>query len=168
MHLWYVWCKPSTYLALTLTLSQTEKQDSTWPTSPRSSIGCLQYYFWANGTFDANRAPTMHQVYYYVQTDRTELPLEPRHLGVPLSSSETVSMPMVYSVQTVLQPCTDTNIVPKWTKTTFHTTRVTYEFHRVCPKLFMNYSTFGANRAPILCRTISKQNKQSSTRPSSP
>jgi hypothetical protein len=72
---------------------------------------------------------------------------------------------MVCSVQTVLQPCTKTNIVPKWTKTRFHTTRLTYEFHRVRLKLFMTYGTFGANRAPILCSTISKRNKQSSTRP---
>jgi hypothetical protein len=98
----------------------------------------------------------------------TELPLQPRHLGVPSSLSKTIFMPLVCSVQTVLQPCTDTNIVPEWTKTRFHTTRITYEFHQVRPKLFMAYGTFGANRAPILCSTISKRNKQSSTRPSSP
>jgi hypothetical protein len=54
--------KPSTYLALSLTLSQNRtKQDSTRPTSTRSSIGCLQYYFQAYGTFDANRAAIVHQ-----------------------------------------------------------------------------------------------------------
>jgi hypothetical protein len=37
---WYVWRKLCTYLAPTLTLSQNgKKQDSTRPTSPRSSIG---------------------------------------------------------------------------------------------------------------------------------
>jgi hypothetical protein len=62
MSLWYVRHKPSTYLALTLTLSQNRsKPDSTWPTSPRICIGCLQYYFWACGTFDANRAQILHQ-----------------------------------------------------------------------------------------------------------
>jgi hypothetical protein len=62
MNLWYVWCKPSTYLAPTLTLFKNRsKQDSTWPTSPRSFFGCLQYYFRAYGTFDANRAPILHQ-----------------------------------------------------------------------------------------------------------
>jgi hypothetical protein len=75
---------------------------------------------------------------------------------------------MVYSVQTVLQPCTDTNTISKWTKTIFHTTHFTYEFHRVRPKLFMTYGTFNANRAPIFCSTISKRTKQISTRPSSP
>jgi hypothetical protein len=34
--------------------------------------------------------------------------------------------------------CTDTNAFSKWTKTRFHTTHVTYEFHRVCSKLFMS------------------------------
>jgi hypothetical protein len=70
--------------------------------------------------------------------DRTELPLEPRHLGVPSSASKMISMPMVCSVQTVLLSCTDTNIVSIWTKTRFHTTHVTYEFHQVRPKLFMS------------------------------
>jgi gamma-glutamylcysteine synthetase len=48
-----------------------------------------------------------------------------------------ISMPMVRSVQTVLQPCTDTNTISKWTTMRFHTTHVTYEFHRVRLKLFM-------------------------------
>jgi hypothetical protein len=62
MRLWYVWRKPSTYLAPTLTMSQNRsKSDSTWPTSPRSSIRCLQYYFCAYGKSDANRAPILHQ-----------------------------------------------------------------------------------------------------------
>jgi hypothetical protein len=49
-----------------------------------------------------------------------------------------ISMPMVCSVQTVHLSCTDTNIVSKQTKTRFHTTHVSYEFHRVRPKLLMN------------------------------
>jgi hypothetical protein len=106
--------------------------------SPRRSIGCLQYYFWAYYTFDSNRAPILHQKLHYLQTDWTELPLEPRHLGVPSSVSKTISMPMVCSVQTVHQSCTDINTISKWTKTRFHTTHVTYEFHQVRPKQFMS------------------------------
>jgi hypothetical protein len=68
----------------------------------------------------------------------------------------------------MLQPCTNTNTNCKWTKTRFHTTHVTYEFHQVCPKLFMTYGTFNADHAPIFCSTISKWTKQISTRPSSP
>jgi hypothetical protein len=118
--------------------------------------------------FNANRAPILHQEKHYPQTDRTELPLEPLHLGVGSNSSKTISMPMVCSVQTVLQPCTDTNTISKWTKTIFHTTHVTYEFHRVRLKLFMTYGMFNANRAPIFCSIVSKQTEQISTRPSSP
>jgi hypothetical protein len=117
---------------------------------------------------DANRAPILHQEKHYPQTDRTEFPLEPRHLGVGSIWYKTISMPMVCSVQTVLQPCTDTNTISKWTKTRFHTTNVTYEFHQVRPKLFMTYGTFNANRAPIFCSTVSKRTEQISIRPSSP
>jgi hypothetical protein len=42
----YIWRKPYTYLAPTLTLSANgPKQDSTWPKSPRSCIRCIQNYF---------------------------------------------------------------------------------------------------------------------------
>jgi hypothetical protein len=88
--------------------------------------------------------------------DRTELPLEPRHLGVPSSASKTISMPTVCSVQTVHQSCTDTNTISKRTKMRFHRTHVTYEFHRVRPKLFMiiwhvwcKPCTYLASRLPL-------------------
>jgi hypothetical protein len=58
----YVWHKPCTYLAPTLTLSPNgSKWDSTRPTSPRSCIGCVQNNFWACGVFGANRAPSLHR-----------------------------------------------------------------------------------------------------------
>jgi hypothetical protein len=60
--LWYIWRKPFTYRALKLTLSPNgPKQHSTRPTSPRSSIGCVQNDFWAYGTFSANRSPILSQ-----------------------------------------------------------------------------------------------------------
>jgi hypothetical protein len=50
--LWYAWRKPCTYHAPKLTLSlKGPKGDSAWPTSPRSSIGCVQNNFWGYGTF---------------------------------------------------------------------------------------------------------------------
>jgi hypothetical protein len=50
---WYVWRKPCTYLAPTLTLSPKRKKwGHTWPTSPRSSIGCVQNDVRAYVTFD--------------------------------------------------------------------------------------------------------------------
>jgi hypothetical protein len=46
MWMWYIQHKPCTYLALTLTLSPNgPKWDSTWPTSPWSSIGCVKNDF---------------------------------------------------------------------------------------------------------------------------
>jgi hypothetical protein len=49
--------KPCTYLELTPTLRPNGlKHDLTWPTSPRTTIGCVQNDFWACVTFGANRA----------------------------------------------------------------------------------------------------------------
>jgi hypothetical protein len=46
LSLWYVWPKPSTYLAPIVTLFPNSlKRNSTWPMSPRSSIGCVQNNF---------------------------------------------------------------------------------------------------------------------------
>jgi hypothetical protein len=72
------------------------------------------------------------------QSFRTELPLEPCHLGVLSSASKMISMPMVCSVQTMHRCCTDTNTISKWTKMRFHTTHVTYEIHQVRLKLCMS------------------------------
>jgi hypothetical protein len=71
---WYVRHKPCTYLAPTLTLSRNgPKWDSTWPTSPKSSLRCKQYYFCAYGMFKANRAPILHRNERCPQTDRNEI-----------------------------------------------------------------------------------------------
>jgi hypothetical protein len=58
---WYVWGKLCTYLAPKLTLSPNESWDSTWPASPRSSIGCVQKDVRAYGTYYANRASILRQ-----------------------------------------------------------------------------------------------------------
>ena len=52
---------------------------------------CVQIDFQALGVFHANRAPILLQDWHYLQTDRTEHPLEPLHLGVPTSASKMVS-----------------------------------------------------------------------------
>jgi hypothetical protein len=57
LSLWYVWRKPYTYLTLTLTPSPNVlKRNSRWPTSSKSSIGCVKNDFWAYAMFDANCA----------------------------------------------------------------------------------------------------------------
>jgi hypothetical protein len=61
--------------------------------------------------FDAIHAPTLRQDWHYLQTDRIELPLEPRHRGVPLGASKMISEPKVCLAQVVHLSCTDTNAV---------------------------------------------------------
>jgi hypothetical protein len=59
MRLWYVRHKPCTYLASRLALSPNGlNRASTWASSPRSTIGCIQNDFWACGMFVGYRAPT--------------------------------------------------------------------------------------------------------------
>jgi hypothetical protein len=81
------------------------KCDSTWPTSPRTTIRCVQNDFSAYGTFGANRTPILHQDYHYFQTNWIKHPLEPHHLGVPSGASKMISKPLVYSVQTMHLSC---------------------------------------------------------------
>jgi hypothetical protein len=57
--------------------------------------------------------------------DQNDVSLDPRHLGVPSGASKTISEPMLRSEQTVQLSYTDTNIVSKRTKMSFHLTHVT-------------------------------------------
>jgi hypothetical protein len=60
LSLCYVRHKPSSCLAPTLTPPPNRpKQGSTWPTSPRNSIGCVQNDFWTYGMFGAKYAPIL-------------------------------------------------------------------------------------------------------------
>jgi hypothetical protein len=120
LSLWYVWCKPWHYLAPTLTASTNgPNQDSIGPTSPRSSIECIQNNFWAYGTLAANHAPILRQGLHYLQIDRNEIPHDPHHQGVPSSTSKMISEPMVRSVETVYWSCIKINTFSKWTETSF-------------------------------------------------
>jgi hypothetical protein len=58
--------------------------------SPKSSIGCVYDDFRAYGKFSTNRASILHQDQHYLQMDSYELPLEPRHLGVPSDASKMI------------------------------------------------------------------------------
>jgi hypothetical protein len=123
---WYVWRKQCTYLALKLTLSPNgPKRDSTWPTSPSSSIRCAQNDIQASSTLGANHAPILRHDYHSLQTDWSELALEPRHLGVPSSVSKMISDPMRCLAQIVHLSCIDTNTVSRRTEMRLHITHVT-------------------------------------------
>jgi hypothetical protein len=73
--------------------------------------------------FDANHAPMLRL--YWKISKRSELSLEPCHLGVPLGASKTIFEPMVRLVQTVHLSCTDTNTTFKRKEVRFHMTHVT-------------------------------------------
>jgi hypothetical protein len=75
--------------------------------------------------FGANRSLGLHQDLRYIQTDRNELALEPRHLGVPSGASKMNPEPTVCLPQNVHLFCTSTNTVSKWTETRFDMTHVT-------------------------------------------
>jgi hypothetical protein len=64
--------------------------------------------------------------------------LEPRRLEVPLGASKIISNPMVCLMQTMHLSCTDANSICKRTKTRFHMTLFTSEFHRVRPIWFLS------------------------------
>jgi hypothetical protein len=65
-----------------------------------------------------------------------------------------ISMPMVCSVQTENLSCTNTNVVSTRTKTRFHMTHVTYDFYRVCPKLFMSLWIVQCKRCTYLASYV--------------
>jgi hypothetical protein len=112
-----------TYIAPALTLSPNgPKQGSTWPKLPRTSIFCVQNILCVYSPFGAKSTPILRQNQHYLQMRWNELPLEPRHLGVPSGASKMIFKPMVRSAQTVHLYCIDTNTVSKWTKMRLHMT----------------------------------------------
>jgi hypothetical protein len=123
---WYVWHKLCTYLTPTLTLSSKRKKwDSTWPTSPRNSIGCVQNDFEPMICSTQSVHLSCVKISNISKKNRNELSYEPRHLVVPSSASKMISEPMMRLAQTMLLPCTDTNTVFKRKEVTFHMTHIT-------------------------------------------
>jgi hypothetical protein len=137
------------------------KRASTSALTARSTIGCVQTNFWAYGTFGSNRAPFLHWHQHCLQIDRNEIWHDPRHPRVPSGASKMVSDPMVRSTQTVRLSCTNTNTVSKHTETRFHVTHITYEFLRVCPKLFLSLWYVQCK----LCTYLASRLAQSPNRP---
>jgi hypothetical protein len=87
------------------TISKWTKWASTCASSLGSTIECVQNDLWSCGMFGANRAPILHQNWHCIQTDRNEIPHDPRHLVVLSGVSKTIFKPVVYSVQTVHLSC---------------------------------------------------------------
>jgi hypothetical protein len=95
LSLWNVQRKPCTYLASRLALSPNiPNRASTWATSPKSTIGCVQNDLCAYGTFGGNRAPILHWHYHCLQMDWNEIPHDQCHIGDPSGVSKTIYDPM--------------------------------------------------------------------------
>jgi hypothetical protein len=56
---------------------------------------------------------------------QNELPLDPRHLGVPSGVPKTIYEPIARSVQMGHQSCVEINTVSKRTDMSFHLTDIT-------------------------------------------
>jgi hypothetical protein len=124
--------KPCTYVVSRLALSPNgPKQASTWASSPRKTVGCLQndFYIW--------RKPCTYLA-LTLTPSRNELKRDLTWPTSPRSSIGCVQndFQAYGTFETVLLSCSDTNTVSKRTKTRFHMSRVTLEFHRVRPKWF--------------------------------
>jgi hypothetical protein len=141
------------------------KWESTWPTSPRSSIGCAQNNFWAYGIFGASRAPILCQDYHYPQTVWIQLLLELHHLGVPSGVSKMIYMPMVHLAQTVHLSCVKTSAVSKQIESSFHLILITSKYHWVRPKWFLSiwyvWCKPFRHLAPILKQSLNGPNGDS-------
>jgi hypothetical protein len=69
--------------------------------------------------------------------------------------SKMIPKPMVRLTQTVHLSCTDTNTISKQTKTNFHMTHVTLEFHQVRPKRFLSLWYVRRNLCTYLASRLS-------------
>jgi hypothetical protein len=112
--LWYVWCEPCTYPASGLALSPNGMKDLfTWASSPRSTIGCVQNFFWVYGIFGANRAPILHQYLHCLKTDWNKIPHNQRHQEVLSGASNMTFEHMAHSEQTVHLSCVKISTITK-------------------------------------------------------
>jgi hypothetical protein len=92
------------YLPSRLEHLQTDRA-LTWASSPQSIIGCVQNSFWAGDNFGANCAPILRRHSHCLQTERSEIPHNPRHLGAPSGASKTISEPILRSMKIMHLSC---------------------------------------------------------------
>jgi hypothetical protein len=105
LSLCYVWHKPFTYLAPTLTLSLNGPiRDSRWPTSPKSPIHYVQNGFQGHGMFGPNQAPILHLA--LSPNGPKWASTWPRNLGVPSGASKMIYVPMLHLAQAMQLSCT--------------------------------------------------------------
>jgi hypothetical protein len=130
------------------TISNKLTQVSTWASSPRITIRCIQNNFWAYGMFSTNHAPILHWHHHYLQMVQNEILHDPHHLGVPLGASKMISEPLVHSAQTMHLSCVKISTISNklnqastWSSSTRSTIRCVRNDFRA-------YGMFRTNHAP--------------------
>jgi hypothetical protein len=106
-------------------ISNELNQASTRASSSRSSIGCVQNDFWADGMFSTNHARILHRHQHYLQMDQNEISHDPCHLGVPSGVFKIIFEVVVRSAQTVHLSCVKITTIFKRTESSFHLSLVT-------------------------------------------
>ena len=116
LSLWYVWCKPCTNIALTLTPSP--NRPNKIPHDPRQ-LGVPSV---ASKMISKPMVPLRKPCTYLALTltpspnGQNEISHDPHHLGVPSDASKMISEPMVRLVQTINLSYINTNTISEWTE----------------------------------------------------
>jgi hypothetical protein len=64
--------------------------------------------------FNAIGSPILHRHKHCLQTERREIPYDPRHLDVPMGASKMISEPMLCLTQIVHLYCIKNSTMSKW------------------------------------------------------
>jgi hypothetical protein len=132
------------------TISNELNQVSTWASSARSNIGCVQNDFWAYGMFSTNYAPILNRHQHYLQMDQNTIAHDPHHLGLHrvrpkwfLSLWYVRRKPYTYLASRLALSPNELNQASTWASSPWSTIRCVQND-------FWAYGTFGTNRATIL------------------
>ena len=98
---------------------------------------CVQNCFLDYGALGPNGASILHQNLRCLQMDRSEIPYDTRHQGVPSGGSKLFSKHMVCSMQTMHLSCIRIITISKLTDPSFHLSLFTQEYQIVRPKWFL-------------------------------
>jgi hypothetical protein len=119
--LWYVRHKLCTYLSSRLALSPNRlNRASTWASSPRSTIRCVQNEFCGYVMFGTKLCTYLAPTLTLSWNIPNEIPLDPCHLGVASSTFKMISEPVVRSAQTMHLSCVKIITISKRTEMSFH------------------------------------------------
>jgi hypothetical protein len=134
------------------TISNKLNQTSTWASSPRSTIGCVQNDFWAYSIFSTNRAPILNRHQHYLQMDQNDIPQDPCHLLVLSGASKMISEPVLRSAQTMCLSCVKISTISNELNQAWTWASSPRSIIGCIQNNFWAYDMFSTNRAPILHR----------------